>query len=116
MIRPVEEDNGGMAAVVLVTLLQVRSSVWADSPDPVPEANDVTAGWIAAAVFAFLIVAVVLLGRSLVKQLRKAQAAEDAGLYGHDDPPAGETAHDEDAADSDEGSDADNNGEPHRTA
>ena len=57
----------------------------ADNPDPVPEANDVTAGWIAALVFAFLIVSVVFLGRSLVKQLRKAQAAHDAGVYG-DEP------------------------------
>jgi hypothetical protein len=57
----------------------------ADNPDPVPEANDVTAGWVAGLVFVFLIVAVALLGRSLVKQLRKAQAAQDAGVYG-DEP------------------------------
>ena len=76
-----------MASVVLVTLFSVRSAVWADSPDPVPEANDVTAGWIAAIVFAFLIIAVVFLGRSLVKQLRKAQAAQDAGVYGDDGAP-----------------------------
>lgn len=73
-----------MDGAVLVTLLLVRSAVWADSPDPVPEANDVTAGWIAALVFAFLILAVAFLGRSLVKQLRKAQAAQDAGVYGED--------------------------------
>lgn len=75
-----------MASVALETLLLVRSSVWADSPDPVPEAHDVTAGWIAAAVFVFLIVAVVFLGRSLVRHLRKAQAAQDAGVYGEDAP------------------------------
>jgi hypothetical protein len=63
----------------------------ADNPDPVPEADDVTAGWIAALVFVFLIVAVVFLARSLVKQLRKAQAAREAGVYGDEptDPPSG---------------------------
>jgi hypothetical protein len=50
----------------------------ADEP---PEAEDVKAGWLAFAIFIALIVAVAFLGRSLVKQLRKAQAAEDAGLY-----------------------------------
>lgn len=52
--------------------------------DPTPEAKDVTAGWGAFALFALLIVAVVILGFSLVKQLRKAQAAKDAGVF--DDP------------------------------
>jgi hypothetical protein len=56
------------------------------NPDPVPVDNDVTAGWTALLVFVGLIVAVVVLGLSLVKQLRKAQAARDAGVYG--DPPA----------------------------
>ena len=55
-------------------------------PDPVPAYNDVTAGWTALIVFVGLIVAVVVLGGSLAKQLRKAQAARDAGVYG--DPPA----------------------------
>ena len=52
-----------------------------------------------------LVLAVVFLGFSLVKQLRKAQAAEDAGVYGHNDEPA--------ALDAD--ADADN-GEPHPSA
>jgi len=56
------------------------------TPDPVPTDNDVTAGWTALLVFVGLIVAVVVLGVSLAKQLRKAQAARDAGVYG--DPPA----------------------------
>ena len=51
-----------------------------------PADNDVTAGWTALLVFVGLILAVVVLGVSLVKQLRKAQAARDAGVYG--DPPA----------------------------
>ncbi len=56
------------------------------NPDPVPADNDVTAGWTALLVFVGLIIAVVVLGVSLAKQLRKAQAARDAGVYG--DPPA----------------------------
>jgi hypothetical protein len=46
-----------------------------------PEDEDVVAGWTAFAVFALLIVAVVFLGFSLTKQLRKADQAEAAGLY-----------------------------------
>ena len=53
--------------------------------DPTPEPEDVKAGWLAFALFIGLILAVVFLGFSLVKQLRKAQAAKDAGLYG-DEP------------------------------
>ena len=48
-------------------------------PDPVPADDDVTAGWTALMVFVCLILAVVVLGVSLAKQLRKAQAARDAG-------------------------------------
>jgi len=50
-----------------------------------PEPEDVKAGWIALVVFLGLAAAVVLLAFSLVKQLRKAQAAKDAGVYG-DEP------------------------------
>jgi hypothetical protein len=53
--------------------------------DPAPDPEDVTAGWTALVVFLLLIAAVVFLGFSLVKQLRKAQAAKDAGVYG-DEP------------------------------
>ena len=49
--------------------------------DQVPEDEDVKAGWTAFAIFIGLIIAVALLGFSLVKQLRKAEAAEEAGLY-----------------------------------
>jgi hypothetical protein len=59
-----------------------------DNPDPVPATEDVTAGWTALLVFVFLVLAVVVLARSFVKQLRKAQAAREAGVYG--DPPAAE--------------------------
>ena len=47
-----------------------------------PEPEDVKAGPIAFVIFIGLILAVVFLGFSLVKQLRKAQAAKDAGVYG----------------------------------
>ncbi len=58
-----------------VALLLIRLT------DEVPEAEDVKAGWLAFFIFLGLIVAVAFLGWSLTKQLRKAQAAEDAGLY-----------------------------------
>ena len=58
--------------------------------DPTPKDTDVVAGPLAFAIWIFLILAVVVLGFSLVKQLRKAQAAKDAGVYGDDpEPPTG---------------------------
>ena len=59
--------------------------------DKIPEANDVKAGWVAFAIFIALVVAVGLLGWSLVRQLRKAQAAEEAGLYDPSDKKPRET-------------------------
>lgn len=53
--------------------------------DPTPDPEDVKAGWGAFALFILLIAAVVFLGFSLVKQLRKAQAAQDAGVYDQTD-------------------------------
>ena len=53
--------------------------------DPTPQDNDVVAGPLGFAVWIFMILAVVVIGFSLVKQLRKAQAAKDAGLFG-DEP------------------------------
>lgn len=53
--------------------------------DPTPEDNDVVAGPLGFAVWIFLILAVVVIGFSLTKQLRRAQAAKDAGVYG-DEP------------------------------
>ena len=70
--------------------------------DQTPKDEDVKAGWTALVLFLLLIAAVVVLGFSLVKQLRKAQAAADAGVYGSDDQPA-DSAPD---ADSDSGADA----------
>ncbi len=62
---------------------------------PAPE--DVKAGWTAFVVFLLLCAAVAFLGFSLVKQLRKAQAAKDAGVYG--DEPVAPAGDDADAAD-----------------
>ena len=53
--------------------------------DPTPEDTEVKAGPLGFAVWIFMIIAVVVIAFSLVKQLRKAQAAKDAGVYG-DEP------------------------------
>lgn len=53
--------------------------------DEAPAPEDVKAGWTALVIFLLLIAALVVLSFSLVKQLRKAQAAKDAGVYG-DEP------------------------------
>ena len=55
--------------------------------DDVPEPTEVKAGPLGFAVWIFLILAVVAIGWSLSRQLRKAQAAKDAGVYG-DEPVA----------------------------
>jgi TRAP-type uncharacterized transport system fused permease subunit len=49
--------------------------------DESPKPEDVKAGWTAFAIFLLLAAAVVLLGFSLVKHLRRAQAAQDAGAF-----------------------------------
>ena len=59
-----------LAATVLLIL--------ADGP---PEAKDVKAGWLAFGIFLALAAATALLCVSFVRQLRKAQAAKDAGVY-----------------------------------
>ncbi len=55
--------------------------------DKVPKDNDVKAGWTAFAVFVALAIAVALLGVSLIRHLRKAEANKDAGMFG-DEPDA----------------------------
>jgi hypothetical protein len=62
----------------LVTVLLLL----ADGP---PEAKDVKAGWVAFGVFLALAAATVVLCISLVHQLRKAQAAKDAGVFDDND-------------------------------
>jgi hypothetical protein len=60
-----------MPLVSLVVLLAEKA----------PEDEDVVAGWTAFLIFGLLIAAVVFLGFSLTKQLRKVDKAEEAGLY-----------------------------------
>ena len=69
-----------LAAVLLPVAGLVVSAA-----DKTPKDADVKAGWTAFVVFILLVAAVVVLAFSLVKQLRKAQAAKDAGVYG-DEP------------------------------
>jgi hypothetical protein len=69
--------------------------------DQAPEPEDVKAGWTALVIFVLLILAVVVLAFSLVKQLRKAQAAKDAGVYG--DEPVEQQPADEEPVDPDRG-------------
>ena len=64
-----------MQLLTAVPLLLVRLA------DEVPEAEDVKAGWLAFGIFLGLALAVAFLGWSLVRQLRKVDAAEEAGLY-----------------------------------
>jgi hypothetical protein len=71
-------------ALPLALLLPLLDSGAAS--DPVPAENDVVAGGTAMLVFGFLVLAVVVLAFSFRKQLRKAQAAREEGVYG--DPPA----------------------------
>lgn len=48
-----------------------------------PEPNDVVAGWTGFAVFVGLILALVVIGYFLVRSLRRADTAEERGLYDH---------------------------------
>ena len=66
----------------LLTLAPDLLTLVVSFADEVPEEEDVKAGWLAFGIFIALIVAVALLGFSLVKQLRKAQSAKEAGVYG----------------------------------
>jgi hypothetical protein len=52
--------------------------------DERPPDEDVVAGPIGALIFVVLILAVAFLARSMLKRLRNAQAAEEAGVYGSD--------------------------------
>jgi hypothetical protein len=78
--------------MLLTTALPLLEAV---EEGPAPE--DVKAGWTAFALFLLLCLALVFLAFSLVKQLRKAQAAKDAGVYG--DQPVARESDDAEAAD-----------------
>jgi hypothetical protein len=58
----------------------------AAASDPRPDDNNVVAGWVGFAVLMGLIIAVVFILRSFTKQLKKVDAANEAGVY--DDPDA----------------------------
>jgi hypothetical protein len=75
-------------AAVLFSAANTVAELVVRAADQTPKDEDVKAGWTALVLFLLLIAAVVVLAFSLVKQLRKAQAAEDAGVYGSDDKPA----------------------------
>ena len=53
--------------------------------DKVPDPEDVTAGWLGFWVLIALIVAVVLLGFSLSKHLRRARENAEAGMFAPSD-------------------------------
>jgi hypothetical protein len=53
--------------------------------DKVPSEDQIGAGWIYAVVFVLLAGAVVFLGFSLSKHLRKARANAESGAFGHRD-------------------------------
>jgi hypothetical protein len=55
--------------------------------DPVPADDDVKAGWVAFGVFIALAVAVVLLGISLTRHLRKARDNAEHGAFDPSDKP-----------------------------
>jgi len=55
--------------------------------DPVPEKEDVKAGWTAFAIFLGLAAAVALLGWALTKQLKRTEANRRAGAFGPVDDP-----------------------------
>lgn len=65
----------------LLTVLPDVLPLVVNLADKIPEEEDVKAGWIAFVIFIGLILAVAFLGFSLVKQLRRAEKAEEAGLY-----------------------------------
>jgi hypothetical protein len=78
--------------------------------DGTPEPEDVKAGWTAFVIFLLLVAAVAFLGRSLFKQLRKAQAAQEAGVYDGDQRDQREQRDGQD-----ETAPGSGNGEPHRS-
>ncbi|MBS43407.1 MAG: hypothetical protein CMH83_09645 [Nocardioides sp.] len=54
--------------------------------DPVPEANDVVAGWVFFVILMIGIAAIVVLGRSLTKRLKNVDQAAVDGRYDPSSP------------------------------
>ena len=59
--------------------------VLAATSDPRPDDNNVVAGWVGFAVLIALVIAVVLILRSFTRQLKKVDAAREAGVYGDEE-------------------------------
>ena len=78
--------------------------VLAAASDPRPDDNNVVAGWVGFVVFVALILAVVFILRSFTKQLKKVDAARDAGLYGEGDQASDEGSGEGSDHESDQGS------------
>ena len=72
-----------MTSLSLLTDLWVPALV--SGADKVPAPEDVKAGWVAFAVFIALAVAVVFLGISLTRHLRKARYNAEQGVFGPTD-------------------------------
>jgi ABC-type uncharacterized transport system permease subunit len=68
----------------VVALLMPVADLVVSAADKTPKDADVKAGGWGALILVLLILAVVVLAFSFTKQLRKAQAAKDAGVYGDD--------------------------------
>jgi hypothetical protein len=63
----------------------IRIVVLVAASDPRPDENNVVAGWVGFAVLIALIVAVAFILRSFTKQLKKVDAAQEAGVFGDPD-------------------------------
>ncbi len=74
----------------------------AAASDPRPDENNVVAGWVGFAVMIGLIIAVVFILRSFTQQLKKVDAARDAGVYG--DVPRSDETEGSDESEGSEGS------------
>lgn len=66
----------------MIALLTIATSNWDG------DADKITAGWIGALVLGLLIVATALLLWSFTRQVKKANAAKEAGVFGNDETPS----------------------------
>ncbi len=77
-----------ISTLVLSHPTTVAVAVWLLTwADPVPEAEDVKAGWTAFGLFGLGVLAVALLGVSLTRHLRRADQSEADGLFDPSDRP-----------------------------
>jgi len=66
----------------MITVLAAHAAALvATAADPTPKDSDVVAGWGGFAVFLVLVLAVIFLGWSLSRQLKKAQRSADEGKF-----------------------------------